>query len=131
MLVLGDQQVAKRLILVTTDAPTQLVQIAQPIAVGIVDKNRVGVGNVQAAFDDRGRQQQVEFVFDEVDHHLLELAFAHLTVADLQSHFGHDPFDLFGDRVHVADSIVNEEDLAAAIQFADDGGSGSICRPNA
>ena len=68
--------------LVAADAAAQLVQVGQAVAVGLVDEDRVGVGNVQAAFDDRRGQQQVELVGDEVEHHLLQLVLGHLAVAD-------------------------------------------------
>ena len=48
--------------LVAADAAAQLVQVGQAVAVGLVDEDRVGIGNVEAAFDDRRRQQQVELV---------------------------------------------------------------------
>ena len=43
--------------LVATDAATQLMQITQPIAIGIIDKDRVGIGYVQTTFNNGGRQQ--------------------------------------------------------------------------
>src|SRR5688572_19796674 len=69
-----DEQVSVGSMLVAADAASQLVQVSQSIAIGFVDENRVGVRDVEAAFDDRRRQQQIEAVVDEVDHYLFQLA---------------------------------------------------------
>ena len=55
-----EQQVAVRAVLVAADASAELVQVGQAVPVGLVDENRVGVGNVEAALDDRGGHQHVE-----------------------------------------------------------------------
>ena len=59
--------------LVTADAAAKLVQIGQAVAIGFVDENRVGVGNIEPAFDDRRGQQNVELVIHEIEHHLFQL----------------------------------------------------------
>ena len=76
--------------LVAADAAAQLMQIGQAVAIGLVDEDRVGVGNVQPALDDRRGQQHVEAVVDEIDHHLFQLALGHLAVADGDAGLGHD-----------------------------------------
>ena len=68
--------------LVAAHAAAKLVQVGQAVVVGLVDEDRVGVGNVQAALDDRRRQQDVERWAHEVEHHLLQLVLGHLAVAD-------------------------------------------------
>ena len=60
VLVRVDQQVAVGPVLVAPDAAAELVQVGQAVAVGLVDEDRVGVGDVQPALDDRRRQQHVE-----------------------------------------------------------------------
>ena len=76
--------------LVAPDAAAQLMQIGQAVVVGLVDEDRVGVGNVEPAFDDRRGQQNIELVVDEIEHHLFELALGHLPVADADAGLGHD-----------------------------------------
>ena len=85
MLVGVDQQIAVGPVLVASHAAPQLVQVGQPVAIGFVDEDGVGVGDVQPAFDDRRGQQQIELLVDEIDHHLLQLALRHLAVADARS----------------------------------------------
>ena len=106
--------------LVPPDAAAKLMQIGQAIAIGFVDEDRVGVGNIESAFDDRRRQQQIELVIDEIDHHLLEFVVRHLAVADSDAGFGHDHPELVGEQLDIVDAIVNEVNLPAAAQFAKD-----------
>ncbi len=112
--------------LVPADAAAQLVQIGQAVLIGIVDEDGVGVGNVQAAFDDRRGQQDVELVLDEIEHHLFQLPFAHLAVADADARFGHDLLQSPGNFFDVVYAIVNEERLTVAVQFAHDGMANQI-----
>ncbi len=46
--------------LVAADPAAELVQVGQAVLVGLVDEDRVDVGDVQAALDDRRRDQDVE-----------------------------------------------------------------------
>ena len=64
------------------DAAAQLVQLRQAQAVGVVDHDGVGGGHVDAALDDRRAQQHVEAPVVEIHHQLLEVALAHLAMAD-------------------------------------------------
>ncbi len=82
--------------LVAPHAAAQLVQIGQAVAVGLVDEDGVGVGNIQPAFDDRGGQQNVELVGDEIQHHLFQLMLRHLAVGDANAGVGHDVLQLVG-----------------------------------
>ena len=63
-------------------AATKLMQVGKSIMVGLVDDYGVGVGDVQAAFDDRRADQDVRFVADELQHRLFHLVALHLSVAD-------------------------------------------------
>ena len=125
-----DQQVAIGPMLVAAHAAAQLVQVGQAVAVGLVDEDRVGVGNVEPALDDRRGQQQVELVVDEVEHHLFQLPFGHLAVADADAGLGHDLPQPPGEVFDVVDAVVDEEDLPAAVQFAQRrrGGSSSASK---
>ena len=61
------------MLMAAADAPAKLVQLGQSEAVGTIDDDRVGPGNVETVLDDRRRDQHVGAVFDEVEHHLFEL----------------------------------------------------------
>ena len=107
--------------LVAAHAAAKLVQIGQPVAVGLVDEDRVGVGDVQPALDDRRGQQQVEAAVDEVEHHLFQVVLGHLAVGDGQAGLGHDLPQPPGEDLDVLDAVVDEEDLPAAVQFPQHG----------
>ena len=106
--------------LVPSNSATQLMQVRQTITIGIVDENRIRVGNVQSALDDRCCQQHVKLVVDEIDHHLFQLTFRHLSMADFDRGFGHDVSQLLRKRLDVMHAIVDEVDLAVTAQFPHD-----------
>ena len=68
-----EQQVGIGPVLVPADPAAQLVQVGQAVVVGLVDEDGVGVGNVQAALDDRRRHQDVGLPADERRHRLFQL----------------------------------------------------------
>ena len=69
------------------DAAAQLVQLRQAEAVGAIDDDRVGGRHVDAAFDNRRAQQDIEAPVVEIQHDLLELALGHLAVTDANARF--------------------------------------------
>ena len=60
-LSLFQQQVAVRPVFVAADAAAELVHVGQAVLVGLMDEDRVGVGDVEPAFDDRRADQHVGF----------------------------------------------------------------------
>ena len=64
---------------------TKLIQIGEAEPVGAINDDRVGVGNVEAALDDRGADEHVGMAFDEPVHDGFEFVVAHLTVADVDA----------------------------------------------
>ena len=106
--------------LVPPHAAAQLVQVGQAVAVGVVDEDRVGVGNVEAAFDDRRRQQDIGLAAHEPQHHVFQLVLGHLAVADVDLCLGHDLGQPHRHGVDVVDAVVDEVNLPAAVQLAQD-----------
>ena len=78
----GEQEVGVRLVLVASHAAPELVQLAQPKTVRTVDDDGVGVGDIEAAFDDGGAEQDIGFAIDELGHYLFKIIGIHLAVAD-------------------------------------------------
>ena len=72
-----------------TNATSNLVQLAQAKALGAIDNQGVGVWNIDSGLDDRGRNQHIEALFPEVNHHLLECRLTHLPVSNGDARFGH------------------------------------------
>ena len=57
--VLGPEQQAHRRVRAAPDAPAQLVQLADPVALGALDEHHRRVGDVDADLDDRRRDEHV------------------------------------------------------------------------
>src|SRR5882762_4629596 len=105
----------------TTDAAAQLVELGESQAVGTVDQNRVGAGDVQTVFNDGGGHQHIRFIANEFQHHAFEFFFGHLAVGHHDARLGHQFRDHGSERIDRFDTIVNEEDLAVASKFGFDG----------
>ena len=96
-----EQHVGVSPMLESSDAAAQLMQIRKPVVVGLIDEDRVDVGNIQAALDDRRRHQDVGFAADELDHGFFQLMLVHLAMADDDTSLGHDLTQFVGDVVDV------------------------------
>ncbi len=117
---IGDDEVAVGAAVRAADAAAQLVELGEPEVVGAVDEHRVGVRHVEPALHDQRRDEDVDLARDEAPHHLLEVLLAHLPVPHGDARAGRDATDVVGDRLDRLDAVVDEEDLAAAIEFAGD-----------
>src|SRR5258708_738601 len=106
----------------SSDSSTQLIELREPEPVGAVDQNRVAQRNIEAVLDDRGRNQYVGFVVHEFQHHFFQFAFRHLSVADDNSGFRNKRLDLGGNFPDGVHAVVDEIDLAPALQFLLDRG---------
>jgi hypothetical protein len=117
----GHQQVGVGLVVAAADAAAQLVQLRQPELVGARHDDGVGGGHVDAGLDDRRAQQQVVALGDEVAHHALELALGHLAVGDRDARLGQQFGQLVAPVLDGVDLVVQEVDLAAALELAQHG----------
>jgi len=59
----------------TPNTATQLMQLRQPVTVGVFDDQRIRIRDVQARFNDGGGNQNVIFFLPEVHHDLFERGF--------------------------------------------------------
>lgn len=55
---------------------------------GVMNKNGVGIGDIQAGFDDFGGEEDVEFAFEKFFHDVFQAGAVHLSVGDAASDFG-------------------------------------------
>ena len=97
------------------------MQLREPELICAVDDERVRVGDIQPGFDDGRRDQHVGAALPEVDHHLLEVGLAHLTVGNSDASLGHELLDLRRDAVDRRHPVVHIEDLPLAQQLAANG----------
>ena len=99
-------QVRVGLVVRATDATAQLVQLREAEAVRAVDDDRVGRRHVDAALDDRRAEQQVGAPVVEVEHDLLEVALAHLAVADHDARLRHELGELLRPFVSIVSTLL-------------------------
>src|SRR5205814_2873592 len=102
------------------DATAELIQLREAERVSAIDEHGVGVGDVEPGFDDHRRDKNVDLPIDEVPHHFLELALAHLAVSNADARPRHDPPYMLGHSIYRLDAVVDEKDLAAAIELTGD-----------
>ena len=112
------EQVSVGAMMRTPDTATQLVQLRKAKAIRPMDDNRVGGRHVDAAFDDRGAQQDAEAAMVEVEHDLLEFPLRHLPVADADARLGNQLLQPLLDAADVFNAVVYEIHLAAALDLA-------------
>ena len=112
------QQVRIGLVVRAADAPAQLVQLREPEAVGALDDDGVRRRHVDPGLDDRRADEEVDALRVELAHHVLEVALAHLPVRDRDPRLGHQLREPLGRRADGVDVVVQEVDLAAALQLA-------------
>jgi len=86
--------------------------------VGAVDDDGVGVGDVDAGFDDGGGDEDVVVAVLEVLHDVFEFAFAHLSVGDGDALLGQVFLDEAGDAFDAVDVVVQDVGLPAPAVFA-------------
>ena len=94
------------------------MQFAQAKAMCVVDDHCVGSRDVDATFDDGGRNQNVSFAAHESSHDLLEFAIAHLSVTNHNSRSRRKSPHIIGCRLNVVHTIMHPENLSFSSQFA-------------
>src|SRR5579885_2759929 len=72
------------------------VQLGQPEAIGAVDEDGVGTGDIEAVLDDGRGDENVGFIANELEHDGLELFFAHLAMTDNHTSLGNELRDESG-----------------------------------
>ena len=116
-----NQQIGVGAAIRAAHASAQLVQLGQAQPVGAIDEDRVAERDVEAVLDDRGGHQNVGFVMHELQHHFFQFAFRHLSVPDDDARLRHEFLQLGGDFPDALHAVVDEVDLAAALEFLLDG----------
>ena len=98
--------------------PAQLIELGEPEHVCPVDDKRVRARDVEAAFDNRGREQHIIFALIEGGHDVFELARRHLSVGDDEGDFRHMRAEEILQLVEIGDARRHEKGLPATILFA-------------
>ena len=104
-----------------TNAAAKLVEVGESKAVGAIDENGIGIGDVDTTLDDGGGEEDIGFAFHELVHYDFEFVFFHLAMADDDFGLGDQFLDAVAQDLDGADAVVEKEDLAAAGEFVLDG----------
>ena len=72
-----------RLVLAAADPAAQLVELAEPVAVGVLDQHHARVGDVDPDLDHAGRDEHLRLAGGEARHRRRLLGGGHLAVQDL------------------------------------------------
>src|SRR5262249_53628196 len=116
-LIRRNQQVGVSTTVRAADATPQLIELRKAVPVCAVNDQGVRQRNVESVFDDRRRYKHIELVMHESSHYLLELLLANLPVSDPDGSFGADLLYEVRQRVNRFDAVVNDVNLATAIEF--------------
>jgi hypothetical protein len=119
--VAREEEIGVGLVFVAADAAAELVEVAEAEAIGAIDDDGIGVGDIDAAFDDGGGEENIGVAIDEAGHDFFEVIVVHLAVADDEPSVRDEREEPLGDGMDGGDAVVQEEDLASAIEFALDG----------
>jgi len=82
-----------------------------------IDQDCIAQRNVEAVFDNRRRDQNVGFVMHEFQHHFFQLPFTHLPMPHSNARLWSHGLNLGRNLPNRIDAVVDEINLAAAVQF--------------
>ena len=102
----GRDQIAEGPAIGSPHAPSDLVELREPETVGPVHDERVRVRDIEAVFDDRGADQDIDLPVDKAPHDSIQLPRRHLSVGDLDSGLGNQRSDPLGGSVDRRNEIV-------------------------
>ena len=121
-LALAERQIGVGVPARTADAAAQLMQLREAKLVGVLDNEGVDVRDVDAGFDNRRADENLNVAVREGLHHVAEPFLAHFAVrhgdGDVLAELG---LELRGAFVNCLDAVVQVIDLPAAREFPPDG----------
>ena len=115
------EQIAERLLVATSHAAAQLVQLAQSEILGVVDYYCVDIRHIDARLDDCSGQQHVVLVCGEVDYCLLQFVGRHLPVSHYGTRVGDELAYARFEVEKLLYPVVDEESLSSTRQLEVDG----------
>ena len=117
----GRNEVAKRLAVAAAHPSAHLVQVAEAKHVRVKDYDGIGVGHVQAVFDDGGADKNVKLLLHESHDQLLHLVAVHLAVAGGDSGIRNQSLQHSRHLAQVLDAVVDHIHLSAPADFVANG----------
>ena len=99
------------------DSASQLVEVRQPKTICPVDHDGIGVRNINSAFDNGGREENIRFPLDKRMHDIFEVLPGHLAVANQNPGFGNQFEQTLSYDFNTLNPVVEEENLSATLQL--------------
>ena len=118
LLVDGRREIGVGALLGAADAAAQLIELRQTELIGAMHDQRVRGRNVEAGFDDVGRDEHVDLAVVERGHRLFEPRGADLAVRRRGLHLGHSLLEELERAAEIGDARHDIEALPAAIVLA-------------
>ena len=104
-----------------SDTAAQLIELREAEHVGAIDDQGIGGGNIEAGFDNIGRDQHIIFAVIEGADALFQFGGGHLSMRDGEFGFRHILPQPGGGVVEVFETRADEKALAAAKTLAEKG----------
>ena len=98
-------------------APAQLVQLRQPVALRVLNDDRIRQRNIQAVFHNRGADKYVVLMLHEAQQHAFQFGLRHLSMPHADAHLRHRVLQPHGSLVNGIHAVMNEIHLPAAEDF--------------
>ena len=99
----------------------ELMELAQTEPVRVFDDQGIGVGDIQAGFDDGGTDQHIDLSFGHVGHHLAQCLLGHLAVGNADAKARDALLQGACALVDGLGAVVEVEYLAAPVHLPADG----------
>src|SRR5438093_1008645 len=117
------KEIGISLVLGSTDASTQLIQIGETKLICPIDDDGVCIGDIEPAFNDRSANEHISFASDESCHDSFQLVGVHLAMPDFDSGLWTKMDDPVARTLDGRYAIVEKEHLPLAFEFAVDRGT--------
>ena len=115
------QQVTESFFIAPPHTSAHLVQVTEAEVLRLVDDNGIGIGYVDATFDDGSGKQHVVIVIDEIKDYLLQFGRLHLSVSDTDTAVGNVPLYHGLQLKQIGNTVIHEEYLPVTAHLEIDG----------
>lgn len=111
----------RKLFIAPPHTSAHLVQVTEAEVLRLVDDNGIGIGYVDATFDDGSGKQHVVIVIDEIKDYLLQFGRLHLSVSDTDTAVGNVPLYHGLQLKQIGNTVIHEEYLPVTAHLKIDG----------
>src|SRR5215208_984148 len=112
----------------TSHTSAQLVELGQTERIGAIHDERIGVGDIQARFDNRRREQHIRISGVEAMHHRSQLSLGHLPVTNIHTRLRYKLVEMRFHPLNCANAVMYKENLPATFELAQDGLTNQLWR---